>query len=54
MYATLAKALADLRLYRPARETADLCSIPEDRLASYTAILHAYVLEHNPDLAQLI
>jgi hypothetical protein len=54
VYATLAKALARLRRYCPAREMADLSSVTEDRVMGYTAILHAYVLEHNPNLAQLV
>ena len=51
LYTTLAKALARLRRYHPAREIADLCSVPEDRLTSYITILHAYVLEHYPAVA---
>jgi len=53
VYVNLAKALARQRCYRPAREIADLCSRTSDRLAAYTAILRAYILEHNPDLALL-
>src|SRR6266545_4949789 len=49
----LAVILARLHSYRAAREAAEQCSISEDRLAAYTAILREYHIERDPSLARL-
>jgi hypothetical protein len=45
--------LAKLHHYRLARETADLCTSPGNKLAAYTAILREYLIKRNPDLGKL-
>ena len=51
--AAVAIGLAKLHHYRLARETADLCASPGDKLADYTAILREYLIKQNPDLEKL-
>jgi serine protease Do len=51
--AAVAIGLAKLHRYRLARDTADLCTSPGDKLAAYTAILREYFIKRNPDLEKL-
>ena len=51
--AAVAIGLAKLHHYRLARETADLCASPGNKLAAYTAILREYLIKQNPDLEKL-
>jgi predicted negative regulator of RcsB-dependent stress response len=51
--AAVAIGLAKLHHYRLARETADLCTSPGNKLAAYTAILREYLIKRNPDLEKL-
>ena len=51
--AAVAIGLAKLHHYRLARETADLCASPGNKLAAYTAILREYFIKRNPNLEKL-
>ena len=51
--AAVAIGLAKLHHYRLARETADLCTSPGNKLAAYTAILREYLIKRNPNLEKL-
>jgi hypothetical protein len=51
--AAVAIGLAKLHQYRLARETADLCASPSNKLAAYTAILRENLIKQNPDLEKL-
>jgi tetratricopeptide (TPR) repeat protein len=51
--AAVAIGLAKLHHYRLARETADLCASPGNKLAAYTAILREYLIKRNPNLEKL-
>jgi predicted negative regulator of RcsB-dependent stress response len=51
--AAVAIGLAKLHDYRLARETADLCTSPGNKLAAYTAILREHLIKRNPNLEKL-
>ena len=51
--AAVAIGLAKLHHYRLARETADLCTSPGNKLTAYTAILREYLIKRNPNLEKL-
>jgi len=52
-FAELAKTQSKLKSFRSAREIADLCLLPNDKLIAYTAILREYAVKRNPSLAKL-
>src|SRR5262249_21189088 len=49
----VAIGLARLHHYRLARETANLCASPSDKLSAYTALFREYLVERNPHLETL-
>jgi serine protease Do len=51
--AAVAIGLAKLHHYRLARETANLCTSPSNKLAAYTAILREHLIKRNPSLEKL-
>lgn len=51
--AAVAIGLAEIRLYRQARETADLCAFSEHKLSAYTAIVQEHNIERDIGLAVL-
>jgi hypothetical protein len=51
--AAIAIGVAKLHHYRLAREIADLCTAPGDKLAAYTAIFRESFIERNPDLEKM-
>jgi hypothetical protein len=51
--AAVAIGLAKLHHYRLARQAANLCTSPSDKLGAYTAIFREYLIERNPKLGNL-
>jgi len=53
-FAEVAKGLAQLHSTRLARAAVQSQAAPSDKLGAYTAILHEYAIERNPDLARFL